>query len=226
VMRVVLSGASRGIGRATALASAARGAKLTLLGRPSLALDSLERELALAGAFEEAVSVELSEPRSVQAASGHLHSHGPYDAVVHAAGIVERSALLSLDLDSLRRQHEVNFFAPLTLSRAVLPKMIERGRGRILFVSSISASLATPAQIAYNSSKAALTMAMRCLAEELSDTGVMTAAIHPGAVDTDMLKGGQFPPRMTAAEVAKTLAFLLFDASAAHNGAVVEMHGT
>jgi 3-oxoacyl-[acyl-carrier protein] reductase len=224
-VRVVVTGASRGIGRATALALAERGAKLTLVGRGSAALSAVRAELEARGALEEVILAELADPESVQKAAQKL-STGRYDAIIHAAGIVERSPLVSLDLDSLRRQHEVNFIAPLALTRAVLPAMLKARQGRILFVSSISAVVSTPSQIAYNSSKAALTIAMRCLAEELHDTGVMTAAVLPGAVDTDMLKGSAYPPRMTAEEVAKTLAFLLFDASLAHNGAAIEMFGT
>jgi 3-oxoacyl-[acyl-carrier protein] reductase len=66
---------------------------------------------------------------------------------------------------------------------------------------------------------------MKSLAEELRDTGLMTIAILPGSVDTDMLKGSGFEPRMTAAEVAKTVVHYALDAPVAHNGSVIEMFG-
>ena len=66
---------------------------------------------------------------------------------------------------------------------------------------------------------------MKSLAEELSDSGLMTAALLPGSVATRMLEGSGFPPRMTAEDVAKTLAFFALDAPLAHNGAVIEMFG-
>jgi NAD(P)-dependent dehydrogenase (short-subunit alcohol dehydrogenase family) len=67
---------------------------------------------------------------------------------------------------------------------------------------------------------------MKCLAEELSDTGVFTLAVLPGSVSTQMLQGSGFSPRMAAEEVARTLAFYALEASSAHNGGVVEMFGT
>jgi 3-oxoacyl-[acyl-carrier protein] reductase len=224
-MRALVTGGSRGIGRATALALAERGARLTLLSRSSQALNEV-LGLLPAGAVDEVLDAELSDPEAVRRLAQELGARDAFDVVIHAAGIIERGELVAMDFDSLRRQHEINFLAPLALTGAVLPRMLEAGQGRIVFVSSISASLPTATQIAYNSSKAALTMAMRCLALELRDTGLMTAAVLPGAVDTDMLKGSSFLPRMAPEEVAKTLTFLALDASLAHNGAVVEMFGT
>ena len=130
-----------------------------------------------------------------------------------------------LDPESVRRQFEVNLLAPFSLAQSVLPHLLEMRRGRILFVSSISSESPTPLQAAYNASKAGLTMMMRCLAEELRDTGVMTAAVLPGAVDTDMLRGSGYKARMTAGEVAKAIAYLALDASPAHNGSTLEMFG-
>jgi NAD(P)-dependent dehydrogenase (short-subunit alcohol dehydrogenase family) len=103
--------------------------------------------------------------------------------------------------------------------------MLARRSGRVLFVSSISADLGTKAQAAYNTSKAGLVASMKCLAEELADTGVLTMALLPGAVDTAMLTGSAFPPRMSAEDVARTLVFYALDASSAHNGARIEMFG-
>jgi 3-oxoacyl-[acyl-carrier protein] reductase len=104
--------------------------------------------------------------------------------------------------------------------------MRERKRGRILFVASISSTLGTKGQSAYCASKWGVLGLMKSLAEELSDTGLMTAAVLPGSVDTHMLQGSGFAPRMSAEDVARTLVFLALDAPLAHNGAVIEMFGT
>jgi 3-oxoacyl-[acyl-carrier protein] reductase len=98
--------------------------------------------------------------------------------------------------------------------------------GRFVFIGSISATLGSPGAAAYAASKWGLSGFVKSLAEELKDSGLMATALLPGAIDTDMLKGGPFPPRMTAEEVAKTVEFLALDAPIAHNGALVEMFGT
>ncbi len=103
--------------------------------------------------------------------------------------------------------------------------MKRAGSGRILFVSSISAVLGCARQAAYHASKAGLVGFMRCLAEELSDTGLMTMALLPGAIDTDMLAGSGFAPRMSAEDIFETLQFYATSAPLAHNGASVEMFG-
>ena len=115
--------------------------------------------------------------------------------------------------------------APFRLTSALLPAMLAQRQGRILFVSSISAVLGSQQQAAYNASKAGLVALMRCLAEELTDTGLMTAAVLPGAIATDMLKGSGYEARMSAADVARTLCFLGIEASLAHNGGITEMFG-
>ncbi|HSC85641.1 MAG TPA: SDR family oxidoreductase [Polyangiaceae bacterium] len=230
----VLTGASRGVGRATALGLAERGTRLCLLGRRSAALDETLRLLDEArrslgergAAAVETIECELSAPDAVErAASEVLERCGAPDVVIHNAGIVERQSLEALEDEVWRRQLNVNLEAPMRLTRAFLPSMRSRGSGRVLFVSSISAYLGSAQQAPYNVSKAGLLALMRCLAEELSDSGLMTCALVPGAIDTDMLRGSPYPPRMTAEEVARTLCFLALDAGRAHNGGVVEMLG-
>jgi 3-oxoacyl-[acyl-carrier protein] reductase len=115
--------------------------------------------------------------------------------------------------------------APYALTRALVPAMRARGHGRVLFVGSISGTLGTARQSAYCASKWGLTGFMKSLAEELHDTGLMTCAVLPGSVDTNMLDGSGFDPRMSADDVARTLVHYALDAPLAHNGAVIEMFG-
>lgn len=223
---VVITGASRGVGRAVAFAFAARGQRPVLVGRPSPELDETARQLTEARAAPLVVPADLALRPEVDVASERiLASVGAPLCLVHAAGVVERAAITELDDTSWDRQLEVNLTAPLRLTRALLPRMRQAGAGRVLFVSSISATLGTARQAAYNASKAGLVAVMRCLAEELSETALMTAAVLPGSIDTDMLVGSGYEARMSAAEVARTLVFLGLDASRAHNGAVIEMFG-
>lgn len=150
---------------------------------------------------------------------------GAPELVIHNAAIVRRAPLEQTSDAQWDEQLEVNVSAPFRLTRALLPSMKAEGRGRILFVSSISAVVGSACQAPYNASKAALVALMRCLAEELSDTALMAAALLPGAIDTEMLRGSGYPARMTAEEVASTLVYYGLDAPRSHNGAVIEMFG-
>lgn len=222
----VITGTSRGVGRATALRLAEDGFRLALLGRPSAAQEETERLLVHLGAQFVHVPCDLAQPAEVAgAARVVLDRLGPPDVVVHNAGIVERANLAELDDDSWDRQLEINLSAPFRLTRALLPAMLARGSGRILFVSSIAAHLGSLRQAAYNASKAGLVALMRCLAEELRETNLSTMALLPGAIDTDMLEGSPYPARMTAAEVAETLTFYAQAPGRGHHGSVVDMLG-
>jgi 3-oxoacyl-[acyl-carrier protein] reductase len=103
--------------------------------------------------------------------------------------------------------------------------MRERNSGHIVFVGSISSTLGTANLSAYCATKWGIVGFMKSLAEELSDSGLMTCAVLPGSTDTRMLAGSGFPPRMTAEVVATTLLHYALDASLAHNGASIEMFG-
>lgn len=222
----LITGASRGLGRALAFTLADRGFELFLLGRPSMAFSAVEQELLGRGASVTLVPCDLARRAEVeQAAKTVLAAGGAPDVLIHNAAFISRGSVQELDDESWDLQMEVNLSAPFRLTRALLPEMLERGSGRILFVSSISAVVGTARSAPYNASKAGLSALMRCLAEEISGSGVSTMALLPGSVDTDMLSGSGFPPRMTAEEVAETLAFYATHASAGHNGACVEMFG-
>ena len=226
-MKVALiTGTSRGVGRATAVALGACGFRVHMMGRSSAEQRETERQLnalAVPFAFE---ACELTDGKAIEeAAASLLELHGAPEVVVHNAGVVKRAPLSSMTDEVWQHQLDVNLTAPFRLTRALLPAMLDAGRGRFLFVSSISAVVGSRHQAAYNASKAGLVALMRCLAEELSGTGLMTAAVLPGAIDTDMLHGSGYAPQMSADEVARTLAFLATDASVAHNGGITEMFG-
>jgi 3-oxoacyl-[acyl-carrier protein] reductase len=222
----VVTGSSRGVGLAVSLALVERGYGVCALGRKSEAQLEAVRRLSEKTEHSSYVVCDLAEERSIEAAAAEvLELHGAPALVVHCAGIVERQTVGAMSDESWRRQLEVNLDAPFRLTSALLPAMLAQRQGRILFVSSISASLGSKQQAAYNASKAGLVALMRCLAEELSDTGLMTAAVLPGAIATDMLKGSGYEPRMSADDVARTICFLGTEASLAHNGGITEMFG-
>jgi NAD(P)-dependent dehydrogenase (short-subunit alcohol dehydrogenase family) len=145
--------------------------------------------------------------------------------LINNAGIAERAPIEELTLESYRRQMDTNLLGPLWLSRALLPSMRGARAGCIVNVASISATVGTASQTVYNASKWALLGFTKSLAAELTDSGVMTVAVLPGAVNTAMLAGSGFEPRMSAEDVARTLVYYALDAPPAHNGAAIEMFG-
>lgn len=224
---VVVTGPSRGIGRALARALAGRGARLALVGRASAELEAASRECLANGAADARVfPVNLADlSATAQAGRAVLAEFGVPDAVIHNAGVARRSAVELMPLDEWREQLDVNLGAPFALTQALLPPMRARGSGRLVFVGSISSTVGTARQSAYCASKWGLVGFMKSLAEELHDTGLSACALLPGSVATAMLEGSGFAPRMTAEDVAKTLVFYALDAPLAHNGAVIEMFG-
>jgi 3-oxoacyl-[acyl-carrier protein] reductase len=227
VRLAIVTGASRGIGRATALELAHRGLSLALVGRASPEQDetvelSRRRGAPNVRAFEcdlaDAVATERVGAELVQELSVP-------EVVVHNAGVAPRVAVEETATAVWEETLRVNLGAPFLLTRALLPGMRREGRGRIVFVSSISATLGTARQAAYVASKWGVVGFMKSLAEELRDSGLVTVAVLPGSTATRMLEGSGFEPRMSAEDVAKTIVHYALDAPAAHNGAAIEMFG-
>lgn len=226
-MKILITGMSRGIGRATALACAARGAELGLLGRPS-ARQRESADACLKAGAKRVLSLDADAtriPELERAASDFLEAFGAPDAVIHSAGVAVRSSIEATSVASWQEQLQINLSAPFVLTRALLPAMRARRSGRIVFVGSISSTLGTANLAGYCASKWGLIGLMKSLAAELTDSGLMTCAVLPGSVDTEMLVGSGFPPRMSAEAVAQTLVHYALDAPLAHNGASIEMFG-
>lgn len=223
---VAITGASRGIGRATAIALGRRGVKLALIGRESAELAETSRELTGLGVSATSFPADLADAAQTRAAARRVQSSlGTPGAVIHNAGIIERARIVDTTPGSFERQLAVNLTAPFLITREWLPAMLERGSGRLVFVGSISSTLGSPGAAAYCASKWGLVGFVKSLAEEVSDRGLMAVAVLPGSVDTSMLAGSGFAPRMTAGDVASTLVHYALDAPLAHNGGVIEMFG-
>jgi 3-oxoacyl-[acyl-carrier protein] reductase len=224
---VLVTGASRGIGRATALACARRGLDLGLVGRPSTGLRETSELCLAAGSARVAVfRADFAKcDELAQAAADFLREFGAPAAVLHNAGAVSRTSVEETAPAVWDEQVAVNLTAPFVLTRALLPAMRVQGRGRFVFVASISATLGTARLSAYCATKWGVVGFMKSLAEELSDSGLMACAVLPGSVDTRMLEGSGFRPRMTAEAVAQTLVYYALEAPLAHNGSSIEMFG-
>lgn len=181
--RILLTGASRGIGRAIAEALIASGARLAVVGRDRAALDAV-----LAGAAGHiALVADLDAAGDVaQLVDRAAAGLGGLDAFVSAAGIVEYTHSSALTRDAVERQHAVNFASPLQIAldaARVLP-----GGGCMVFVASSLGLAPAPLTLAYGASKASLIAAVRSLALELGPRGIRVNAVAPGPVDTEMIR--------------------------------------
>ena len=224
----IVTGASRGIGRAIADAFAGAGARLALCARDEVALGRAIDELRAKhpGLGAHGIRCNLAHADEIAAfASRVVEELGVPDVVVHNAGIVERARLDDASEAAWDQVLAVNLRGPALLTRALLPAMRARRSGRILFIGSISGTLGTPGLAAYCASKHGVVGLARALAAELRDEGIQVNVLNPGSVDTEMLAGSGFPPRMSADEVAGVALYLAAGAPAPLTGSSVDLFG-
>jgi short-subunit dehydrogenase len=174
--RVVLTGATGGIGWAIARALHARGAELVLTGRRAEVLESLVAEL---GDRAEAVPLDLSDAAAVR---GFCDDAGAIDVLVANAGLPGTGKLGEYSPEQIDRVIDVNLRSPIHMTHALLPGMLERGRGHLVYISSISGKVATVAASLYNATKFGLRGFSFAMHEDLRDTGVGATAVFPGVV--------------------------------------------
>nr|POF13569.1 dehydrogenase/reductase sdr family member 7b [Quercus suber] len=189
--QVVVTGTSAGIGRSIAKAFAAAGASVAAVARREADLNVLVEEITAAGGKAVAVAADIAARGAPKDIVARVERElGPVDILVNNAGISRISPVPAEDeeMDIWWRVYEVNVRAAVSLIRAVLPAMIERNSGIVMSTSSSVATLALPAMTAYASSKAALSKFHELLAVELQNTNVLTYAVHPGIVPSELGK--------------------------------------
>lgn len=181
--RVLVTGASRGIGEATARAFSAAGASVALVARDRERLAALTDELG-----GSAHPADLVDPAVVATLVADIEADGgPVDVLVNNAGVDAVGALVEAAPDDIERIYRLNLVTPVQLCRQVLPGMLERGRGHLVNVSSLAGVAAYPGMAAYASTKAGLTQFTEILALDLKGLPVGTTVVQLGPVPTDML---------------------------------------
>lgn len=198
----VVTGASRGIGRAIANAFSQAGAQLVVTGRDAATLLDVAREVSREGRQAVAIPADLSRADCVVELFEQVHQDlGGCDIFVHAAGVSENAPAYTADRSHLQSMLDLHFLAGIDSAQRAAHFMRKRGGGAVLFVSSIFAHRGRPQTLAYSAAKAALESAVRTMAVEWAAHSVRVNAIAPGLVRTEMTQkylSSDLGPKMVA----------------------------
>jgi short-subunit dehydrogenase len=185
--RVLVTGASSGIGAGLAEALARAGATVGLVARRTDRLAEVLERCRKHSPSSRMWVADLADPVAVDALAVAVMSElGGVDMLVNNAGIPKRRHVTALDAATVDAVMNINYSSLVRLTLALLPQMLERGEGRIVNVSSVAATLSPPGEAAYAASKAAVTVFSESMAIDLWDTGVKVTVIYPGVVDTEL----------------------------------------
>jgi NAD(P)-dependent dehydrogenase (short-subunit alcohol dehydrogenase family) len=183
----VVTGASRGLGRAIALALARAGANLVLIARDTAALQRVASEVEQLGRRALALPCDVTAESEVTAAAHQVQATlGAVHILVNSAGINIRKPITEFSLEEWRRVLDTNLTGVFLMCRAFVPLMRGHGYGRILNLTSIMSHVALPGRTAYAASKTGLLGFTRALALELAPEGITVNGISPGPVATEM----------------------------------------
>ena len=184
---VLVTGASSGLGRLLAVRFAREGARaVALVARRAALLEDVAREVAEAGAEPLVLPCDVADRAAVLAAAERaLAQLGAVDVLVNNAGYGRHRRFLEWDLDDMERMLRVNFLGTLYWTKALLPVMVERRRGWLVFMASVGGKIGVPEESAYAASKFAMVGLAEALSLEVEDAGVHVLTVCPGAIRTD-----------------------------------------
>lgn len=183
----LITGAGRGIGRATAITLAKEGVQIGLMGLSMENLEKVSEELATYNVNVSAAAADVSELEAVQHAVDHIKSDlGPIDILINNAGTAKFGGFMELSPEEWENIIKVNLMGVYNVTRAVLPEMVERKTGDIVNVSSSAGQRGAPATSAYSASKFALLGLSESLMLEVRKHNVRVTALTPSTVATDL----------------------------------------
>jgi len=234
----LVTGASRGIGRAIARHLAALGSHLVVAARGAGALEPVVAECTALGVKVQAVAIDIGEPDSVrEGAARAFEAFGRIDHLINNAGVTGDSLLLRMKREEWDRVIRVNLTGAYEVTRAVLPAMVKARYGRIVNISSVVALMGNAGQINYCAAKAGLIGFTKSLAREVASRKITVNAVAPGFIDTEMTRGiaatarekmtGMIPLGRLGepADVAAGVGFLLSPAAGYITGEVLNISG-
>ena len=232
----IVTGASRGIGRAVASMLAARGAHVIAAARGDNARETADA-IAAAGGKVTAVSVDVTDPAAVEAMVAAAQAAGGVDILVNNAGITRDQLMLRMKRDDWDAVLATNLTAAFTTSQAVLRPMIKQRRGRIVNITSVVGQSGNAGQANYAASKAGLIGFTKALAQEVASRNITVNAVAPGLIETDMTRGIAEDAHKTWAEkiplgrlgmpddIAAAVCFLASDEASYITGHVLAVNG-
>ena len=196
--RVLITGASRGLGRTLAFACAQAGAREIFAGaRQGEDIEKLKSDAHAMNAPIIPIKLDVTADEDIRAVTGL----GCLDILVNNAGVAGYGDPLQMDFEKALEEMDVNYFGALRMTRALAPAMVEQGSGMIVNVATAFAKINLPLVGTYCASKAALLSLGQALRAYLSDRGVHVMTVMPTTIDTDMSKGADVP-KMTTEFVA------------------------
>jgi len=233
----LVTGASRGIGRAVACKLAAQGATVVAAARGDHARDAVA-ELTANGGRAEALSLDVTDAEAVERAPADIvERHGRLDIVVSNAGIARDQLVMRMKRADWDAVLATNLTATFTIAQAAMRPMLKQRAGRIIAISSVVGQTGNAGQTNYAASKAGLIGFVKALAREVASRGITANVVAPGLIDTDMTRGvaekaqadwtAQIPlGRLgTVDDVAAAVCFLASDEASYITGHVLAVNG-
>ena len=230
----IVTGASRGIGKAIAVMFASEGANVVVTARTEYAIDDLAGRIVQSEGSALAVTADLSIDSDLQRiADETLVKYGRIDILVNNAGIIHPCInLVDFDFELWRKVVAVNLEAVALLTALCLPSMMERNYGKVINISSIGGRKGSKGRSAYRATKAALISLTESVAAETKPYGIDVNCICPGGVDTEgyreafRMRGKiDDPSLMAPEEIAKLAVYLASDDSSSVTGAAIDAFG-
>jgi short-subunit dehydrogenase len=184
-VNAVVTGASSGIGRILARQLAQKGARVVLVARRAQELEALKSEIESGGGSALVLPCDVTDRDQVEVTVTRAIEHyGHIDMLVNNAGYGRHKRFLEWELDDMVRMMDVNVNGTIYFTKFLLPHMVQRKEGCIVFIASVAGKVATPEESVYSASKHALVGLADALSLEVEDDGVYVMTVCPGSIDT------------------------------------------